>query len=69
MICIKGFWKKLHPQAPEQPFVKAKIFIGNEEIGVVEFLIDTGGGITLLSRSDAYRLGLIEKTENFYPTS
>jgi len=61
LVCIRGFWKRLHPRAPEQPFVKARIFIGEEEIGIVEFLIDTGGGVTLLSRSDAYRLGLTER--------
>ena len=58
MRCVKGFLKKPHPHGPEYPFIKARILLEEQEVGIVEFLVDTGGGATVLSRGDTLKLGL-----------
>jgi len=55
---VKGLIKKPHPHSPEYPFIKARIFLEKQVVGIVEFLVDTGGGATVLSRGDALKLGL-----------
>ena len=65
MRCVKGFIKKPHPHGPEYPFIKARIFLEKQEVGIAEFLVDTGGGTTVLSRGDALKLGLCKLIDKY----
>ncbi len=40
------------------PFICAIINIDGEKLGSVEFLIDTGSGVTVISAKDAMRIGI-----------
>ena len=64
MPCIHGYFKKLHKGGPEYPFVKARIYVGGKEAGIIEFLVDTGGGITTISYGDALRLGIHNRVDH-----
>ena len=53
--------KKPHPRGSEYPFVKAILIVGNQESGFVEFLVDTGAGVTTLSYGDSIKMDFINK--------
>jgi hypothetical protein len=59
--CVRGFFKRLEGTNVEYPFVEARIYLNDRLLGRVEFLVDTGGGATLLSYRDLMVLGLTDR--------
>ena len=61
MECIKASFKEeVLPGGGRSryPFVSAILYINNDELGIVDFLIDTGSGVTIISPRDSIRLGI-----------
>jgi len=59
--CIKASFKEdILPGGARSkfPYVSVKVYINGEEYGIVDFLIDTGAGLTVISPKDSLRLGL-----------
>ncbi len=63
MKCVRGFFKKPHVKGAEYPYVKAVLVANNEKVGLVEFLVDTGAGVTTLSYGDSLKTDLIKNVD------
>ena len=60
---VRGFFKKPHAKGAEYPYVKAVLVVNNEEVGLVEFLVDTGASVTILSYGDSLKTDLIKNID------